>query len=219
MKFYGIKETTSLKEIGEFPQIQNMSNGYDFDASNSVYQLHAARNTVPKFEPNLDSFVLHSSAKLTDVLSASPISGMGLILSAKSKNILDRYNLIENRYYPASILFQNQLIKNEYYWFHLVSTLDRNIFFSQSYFKRSGGDSLVLNDYNHYLRERERLGKFVIIKASKMKMKMNDVAKYDLFMIPKLDSIIYVSERLKNELINSGVTGLEFFEMDNIELI
>src|SRR5687768_18461238 len=83
---YYLDESTKIEEIGAFFQIKSMSDGYDYNASNSIFAMdRLSNNEIPVFEPNLNSFVLKPKAKLTDVISAGYASGKGFLLNDKVK--------------------------------------------------------------------------------------------------------------------------------------
>jgi hypothetical protein len=60
-----------------------MTSDYDYNASDSVHALSNHYNKLPAFEPNLNSFVLHARAKLTDLISVAVAYG-GFLLSERS---------------------------------------------------------------------------------------------------------------------------------------
>ena len=85
----------------EYPQVKSMTKGYDLDALNSVWALHEVRNTKPKFKPNLDSFVLHKKAALTDTISAGYIGGRRLLVSDRFKRLLQKFNLTKHIFFSC----------------------------------------------------------------------------------------------------------------------
>src|SRR5688572_2208018 len=100
-KYYTLGYANTRNETGpQYPQVQRMGKDYDYDAPNSIHQLRA---DVPLFTPNFDHFVLHRSAKPTDLIS-NALTGFGYIVSRHFKEVLSLFSMPAHEFYPAKIL-------------------------------------------------------------------------------------------------------------------
>src|ERR1700743_2287765 len=99
MVYYKFEPACDTPEVGrQYPQVQKMSLEYDYNALNSVYALSREVEKFPEDIPNLNSFTLHSNAKLTDLLSVAVVSG-GFLISEKLKMIFEEFKLVNHRFY------------------------------------------------------------------------------------------------------------------------
>src|ERR1700744_5226288 len=116
--YYIFEPACNTPETGSvYPQVQNMAPEYNYKSSNSVYALTKSVNAFPNFTPDLDYFVVHSKARLTDLLSATPIDG-GFLISAPFKMLLEKFNLTTHRFYTAKVLYKKEFY--EFYWLHII---------------------------------------------------------------------------------------------------
>jgi hypothetical protein len=116
MKYFTIGFSTEKSIVGnEYPQIQTMGGLVNKFENNSVYKVFS--DAFPEFSPNLDYFILHPNARISDVLSTSMIS-YGLIVHKRVQEILIRHRLPEHRFYPAVIKHENKLY-DDYLWFFI----------------------------------------------------------------------------------------------------
>jgi hypothetical protein len=132
MLYYKFAAAVDTPETGpEYPQIQKMAPGYDYDASNSVYALSKEYLKLPEYAPNLDYFILASKAKPTDLLSAAVIYG-GFLVSEKFKNLLERFQLPTHKFYPAQVKWRKEFLN--YFWMHTICDLTDYVDYSSSKF-------------------------------------------------------------------------------------
>lgn len=99
-----------------YPQHQAMGPAYDYDAPNSVHQL--SYDALPDFEPNFSTVIIHAQAKLTDILSSSPIRNTGYLVSARLRAVLSEFSLPLHRFYPVSMTHRNKPVAG-YFWVQL----------------------------------------------------------------------------------------------------
>ena len=226
MHYYKLLLSCDTKDTGPvYPQVQEMSVKYDYDAKNSVRQLGRCHNSFPPFEPNLNSFVLNSKAKPTDFLSNSIIGPRGFLLSGKAKNILESCNLEGYKFYKASVLFKKENI--EYYWMHYIFNVRSSVNYKASRFFIYQNFSTKL-DYIDVVSEKDLLKKekkleennpelTLAIWGEKIQLDFSiDEKGLDFFKIGKFDSSYYVSERLYNLFEKHKITGVEFSDAENI---
>lgn len=99
-----------------YPQHQEMRPGYDYAAPDSVHRL--PYDSLPDFEPNFNTIVVHGHARLTDLLSSSPIRNCGYVVSGRLRAVLERYALPPHRFYPVPATHRNKPVAG-YFWLHL----------------------------------------------------------------------------------------------------
>ncbi|NOS92489.1 MAG: hypothetical protein HOP30_11240 [Cyclobacteriaceae bacterium] len=175
----------------------------------------------PDFQPNL-IFNLQKKAKQTDVLSNAAINATGLLLSYKTKEILNRFNLINHKYYEVQINQKDEVVK--YYWLHLCEPeLINSIDYRKSTFYRTEftfrEEKINLSSYKEYenLKSIDKNASFGIdLDEIYVTEKFN--THLDLFTFLPFDDKIYVSQRLKEALINENITGLKFDEATTFHL-
>jgi hypothetical protein len=224
MLYYIFKPATNTTETGfVFPQVSKMRPGYNYGTPNSVHALSRAVEHLPDYEPDLDCFVVDRKAKLTDLLSVSVTYG-GFLISPKLKGIFEQFNLPLHKFFPAKVSYKKELF--DYFWFHIVCNLTDQVDYSSSKF-------FTYYNYAHNLgyvdirskedltKHRENIkkdnpGKTITIWAEKIKMNEQFDKTLDLFEIGMFDANFYISKRLKDMIMELGVTGLSISPADNI---
>lgn len=112
--YYTLTEAT--EGVGVFPQHQSMSEGYDYNAPNSIR--HLPLYTPADFEPNLNTIIIEPGAKKTDLLSSSVFVGAFLV-STKFKTLLQGFTLAPHTFYPAPIRHGAKPLTAEYHLLHM----------------------------------------------------------------------------------------------------
>ena len=197
-----------------FPQIQEMSKGYDYDAENSVDELAKFYDTLPSFEPNLDAFILHKQAKPTDFLSNS-LTSVGYLVSEKAKTLLSQFNLPEHKFYPASVLHKNEPLKG-YYWLQIINDFRKFVDYGKSHFfiyqnfsKNAG--SIKIQSEQDYLEKNSSIrinDPTLCIWANKISFTDKFPSHLDFFALSKFNSNTFVSKKLSQSLMDHIITGL-----------
>jgi hypothetical protein len=93
-----------------------MGAGYDYDAPDSVHQLPS--DTLPDFEPNFTTVVIHGHAKLSDLISSAPIRNTGYLVSYRLRAVLELFTLPVHRFYPVPAAHRGQPVSG-YFWLQL----------------------------------------------------------------------------------------------------
>jgi len=210
-------ESVNTNEIGkDFPQCTKMTKGYDYNAANSVHALHRHRRSFPNFDPNLQSFVLSGTAKLTDVVSAAVVNGSGFLVSGKIKSIIQRFETIPLKFYPGTLVHRQK--SYEYYWMHMVShDFSQLIDFSGSVFEAEYFDAQIetfqVDSFDELLIKKssfveEHGGSFVSVRGVSLKIDKS-VSKYAILSLLGFDFRFHMREDLKQEIINNKCTGLD----------
>jgi hypothetical protein len=99
-----------------YPQHQEMGRGYDYNAPNSVHKF--SYDALPEFEPNFNTVIIHGHAKLTDLLSSAPIINTGFLVSARLRELLERFALPLHRFYPVPMTHRKKPVDG-YCWLQL----------------------------------------------------------------------------------------------------
>jgi hypothetical protein len=99
-----------------YPQHQEMGAGYDYDAPDSVHQL--PYDALPDFEPNFNTVVIHTHAKLTDLISSAPIQDTGYLVSSRLRAVLEQFALPTHRFYPVPARQRGKSVDG-YFWLQL----------------------------------------------------------------------------------------------------
>lgn len=98
----------------------------------SFYSVLKENNLSGKL-PEIGSFTLYKSAKVTDFISGSFLSQYGIILSGKAKRVMEQFNLGDHRFYPLGIEHKDQLYP-DYFLLRTISVLDSFIDIESSKF-------------------------------------------------------------------------------------
>jgi hypothetical protein len=99
-----------------YPQHQVMGPGYDFAAPDSVHRL--PYDSLPEFEPNFNTVIVHGHARLTDLLSSAPVRNTGYLVSWRLRAVLERFALPPHRFYPVPATHRHKPVEG-YFWLQL----------------------------------------------------------------------------------------------------
>jgi hypothetical protein len=211
MPFYSIKTTSERKIIGpEYPQIQTMDGNIHRDAEDSVYNVFC--DTFPHFEPNLDHFVLHEKALLTDIVSAAMIS-CGLVVNQKVKMILEDYRLPPHKFYPAVIKHKGSFHKN-YFWFYFISDIFNYIDYKETKFIITDMFDNKIEDCNNInsassLRSlKNDLPDDKNVDSELIRLDSKTSLPFDLFKITFGNYRTFITEKLKEAFTENSITGI-----------
>lgn len=225
MNYYIFKPAVNTPETGpEYPQVQKMKPGYDYKAPNSVHAVSRSHDRFPDFEPDMDYFILHSRAKLTDLLSVTPISG-GLLVSERLKDLFEKFPMVAHHFYSAKIQHKKTLHEN-YFWMHILSDFTNQVnyplstfFIYQNYTHNIG--YIEISSKEDYFTKKAKIkennpGKTVTIWAEKIQMNPEFDKNINLFEIGSFNSDCFISTELKEELIAQNITGCDIKLATNI---
>jgi len=184
--------------------------------NNSVKKI--AIDQFPDFEPDLNSFKTTPKTKLTDVITVTGlILANGFLVNEKVKQIFERFNLVPNKYFPATVNYKNK--SYPYYWWQVVSDLTDCIDYQISSFKvkrlfKIETDSLRFKDAKELKDKKLEIGVVRSLIPSTLALNFSFDQSVDLFIIGGFNEDIFVSEKLKRELENQNISGIEFKEPD-----
>ncbi|MBB3187867.1 imm11 family protein [Microbacter margulisiae] len=220
---YILKDSTDPKIIGNgFPQVFKFTKEYDPNGEKAIFELYKYRFEFPNFVPNLSGLKLAGYAKLTDFISNSFNT---IIVSLKTKLLLEDFNLCPHRFYPCS-LHGKKGREYDYYWLHIISDYSdyvdykKSTFVEYDLFNKKG--SVLVESKEDLLKKREELKikdteNFWTIWGDKIVMQSNFEKRLDLFIVSLIDGNIYVSSRLYSEIIKNNLTGCNLIPANNIE--
>lgn len=226
MKYYILKHSNNSKIIGkEFPQVHKMTSNYDYEAKNSVHALSRYFNKFPDFVPNLESFVLHPKAIITDIISAAVIGGCGFLISERFKEILSSFVLPLHKFFKAKLIHNNKLY-NDYFWLHINSDYTSFVDFPNSEFctcesfSFKTADKINIFSKEDFIIKRKNVQKsneFLDIEATKLKMNLSFIDEnLDLFKISQFDSDFYVSDFLRENIEKEMISGIDIIKNDKL---
>jgi hypothetical protein len=205
--YYTIKKSTG-KEIGSvFPQVSCLTQEL----------AHSIKFTeFVNFDTEL-LFVLQPGAKLTDVLSQAAISANGLLISHRFKVLLDKFQLMQHKFYRTTIITTES--QEIYYWLHFVDTSYKNkidyeqsvFYWTKSTFKK---DIIKLASYDEYLELKKQNGILWGVKAEKIKLDQSFDKPLDMFSCLPFDLGIYISAKLYDALLEQKITGINIQESE-----
>lgn len=212
--YFKLFESTSLEEIGSFPQVEEAI--YNCDPLTDPEFIDNIGNKQIAFIPKMPLGILSSRAKLTDLLS-SPAMGFTrkLIISEKIKGILERNNIPDIQLFECRINVGNELVP---YWILNPTRFRTDILdFERSEIHLMKGSFTTLEKLNissneelqKYQAEVQKLGATHRIRISNIFLKETPCSFFALDKV--LGGINYfVSEELKEEFQFNGITGIAY---------
>jgi hypothetical protein len=222
MKYYRIRESTDTKQIGNtWPQIQEAEYTCDpFEDKKFIGNIGLKKVS---FTPKLPLGKLDKRAKLTDLLSAVPVGfNKRVVISTKLKEILISENNTNVQAFNNPILV-DKLTNTDYWLINPIKLSNNKIDFEKSdLFLKDGiflDDKIkklnitTLKEYINEEKKVEEMGGFPF-NLSFEKIRINNKSKESFFVLNNVYGGYgyYVSEKLKNEIENQKLTGLEFEE-------
>lgn len=220
--YYRLTLASAKKTIGKsgYPQCKGVpkSLGLDFswfDEPNSMTNLD--NDNFPNFKPNL-IFELEEKATLTDVISPSNISAKGLLINDKLRNILDVFNLMEHRYYDATVISKG--VEKNYFWLHFkdcdekylggIDYGDSSFYVANLAFTKI--DDIDIKSYQDFWEKKMNLSMKHILGSEIKLSESLENKKLDLFYFPYVLNDYLISEKLYKSIIDNEITGFEIKE-------
>jgi hypothetical protein len=207
--YYSIENRTD-KEVGNiFPQ------------ANCLTQSSAHLLTTNEFYTNFPKLVfeLEKKSKLTDLISQASISSIGLLVSAKLKEILIKHKLPKYKLYQSELKISNLSI--DYFWVHFnfenfINFIDfENSIFYYTKFEMQV-EQISIKDFNEYKMLKKENGIMWDVEIESIKLKDNLIDDFDLFNFYPFTRNIFISEKLKNDIVQNSISGIEIKESNII---
>jgi hypothetical protein len=196
-KYYVLENACNTDETGpEYPQVQKMGKGYDYNAPDSIYEI---TNVIPEFIPNFDHF--------------------GFIVSSRFKKVLSSFKLPEHRFYPIKML-HNKTWLDDYHWLQVACDLTEYIDYQKSEFyirnladplRRDLGSIKLLSKADFELKRKEVRAKnspSFAISSKRIMMNNNFDKDLDFFEISGVNNDIFISDRLSQAIQEAKLTGV-----------
>lgn len=170
--------------------------------------------------------VFEKKAAITDVISVS-ISADGLMISQKMKEILEKFNLGDHRFYPAKILDTKKNQIYTYYWLHFIFNEAKQDYIDYPNSKFVVEEMLEgeiirqflisfnsQKEYTKYCRKcHDNWAKlpestpFTEVKIKYLKLKNRTP---DIIGFGRVDGDLYCTKKLRLELEKNNITGITF---------
>jgi hypothetical protein len=203
-------------DVGAYPQLQEVSpdGNWDINDPKSAYGL-VRWNGLPASPPPFGTMPLANGARLTEVLSAAPISGYGLIVDARTRAVLSQLNLGRHAFHPLKVRFGERVLP--YDWLQLDNDVTPLVDFAKSEFWLAPSDETIaprpLRSANEAewrarlarLRDEPGLGSL----APKHVVFVAGVEPPDLFHFPGAPEL-YASKRLMDAFRRGKIRGVLF---------
>lgn len=201
---YLLKPAVDTVETGRtYPAVQSYDD-YNFKAYNSMHTLRTGM--FPEHTPDI-RFKLSPGAKLTDLLSQAAISGNGLLLSKRFKELIEYFNIADHVFYPAIV--ESDGIVHEYYWLHVV-WMEGTFFVDYKTTKfnvtRFGKiiEPIEISSYEDLKNKAIALNRKAMIYAKEIVMRL---PKFDIFPKP-INGGLIITEKVKRQIEASNLTGV-----------
>lgn len=158
----------------------------------------------PKFEIEFQCMKAKKKAKLTNVLSYEPfLWDCQFLIDEDVKNFLGAFNIAKHHLYEAKVFYKDQILK--YWMFHIpyfdydVIDFKGSVFYSGPQTRK---EYVQVSDLSEY----KNTGHVMPLKIA-----LNDYfdKSLDFFSI-RVGAAVFVSERLRDEFLKRGFTGVEF---------
>jgi hypothetical protein len=205
MNYYILKPAVDTQETGNaYPAVESYPD-YDFKAPNSVHKLNFRE--FPDFTPDI-RFKLAKGAKLCDMMGQATINANGFLISEKLKRILEKANIVPNKFYPATIEAKGTL--HQYYWVHFVWEEGIELVdFTQTLFEykisKSEKTTCLLTNFSEYVEKKKSLSFSNPLRAIKITLKRNN---FDLIINP-LSTSVLINKNLKDEITTQSLSGID----------
>ncbi|MEO0511233.1 MAG: hypothetical protein AAF065_15390 [Verrucomicrobiota bacterium] len=218
------KLTERIDSMGIYPQNQNLGGNYDYESSRSVHKLKSG--TLPSFEPDFGTIIIEKGTTLTDIVSSAPIPNSGILLSLRTKAILDRFRLPPHRYFPVLLSQAGKKVEG-YYWLQISEPKDaldavdfaNSKFQLQSSIPNKSHCNLEIETIEEFHKELASLSKYAekysielgaYIACTSYRMNEVFLDRYDLFRINRFDLEFNIRKAVRAAFEEVGITGIEF---------
>lgn len=217
MEYFHFSESVDLDEIGKaWPQAV-FKNPKKLEPNPVLLANKAINGTFPPDDIlPFDYFILQRGAKLTDLMTSS-FSGSGFLMNGKLRDIFEKSNLGDYKFYDVKLYNKDKEIP-DYYYFHNGCVFHQFINFEKSKFFISDMLGYYQADLNFVPKSLEELQTFSkalpnspyrTIRPEYFFLKSNFPFNLDLFEISAFNYDFFINSRLKAKLEAEGITGLK----------
>ncbi|KOF02528.1 hypothetical protein OB69_11395 [Roseivirga seohaensis subsp. aquiponti] len=216
--YYRIKESIDTKVIGSnYPQVEEAIFPVSIHHPQFIDRI---RFEKAQFEPIMAKAKLVPRAKFTDLISTSTIGfTLKLLISERLKEIFELYRAEGIEFFATEVV-QKSIAKK--YWVMSIYTFDyealdltkSEIILTKNSFEEIKEISIHSTDQLHTLREdvRKEYGEDFSFRIKQLDFLPNN---QDFLFLSYVSGGIgyYVSQRLRDQLEESGITGIDFREL------
>lgn len=222
MKYFAIESSLNEKLMGKIPQVKEFKHNCNIDEESNFIDNFIFEKI--EIQPILSNVVLFANAKQTDLIDTLGDVGFkfGYLISDKFKQILDQFNCYGFQFFKTYVIQENEKL-NDYWVINKYDFPHQFIDFKKTVFLLNDRDvnrNLIsepisfrsIEDFN-LLVNSIKYPKMILIRD----LFFTDDFEFDLFSIRFYEKGGHkgiVSEKLKNEIENSGITGIEFKPLD-----
>jgi len=209
-EYFYVDKSTNHNVIGNsYPQVVGLVKSYDESSNESLSHFAKFKGKEIDFIPHLDGLLLSKTSKVTDVISCSLGPGNDTVISSRILEIIFKFKTSDFQYFDC-ILYKGQE-KYSYKWVHYIYSLERYVDYKNSEFIHPDEDLYKyitnIRTYQDFLKFYEEKDTYGLIKSKSITLKDQ---KFDFFVIGRFDQKLYVSRKLKDELLKSNISGVEF---------
>jgi hypothetical protein len=161
----------------------------------------------PDFDVELQYVKLKKNAKLTDFLQFGPVLiNCPFIVSDRARNTLEKFNIGRHCFYKAKVYAKDDNLMTYFLFFCMSLSFDvinfrQSILYSGlQYCSNNILDIVSLDGYNDYVANSNK-----IVQFHKYVLNSTFDNTLDLFV---LGSKIFISDKLRYEILNTGLTGI-----------
>ena len=227
MKYYRISYSIEKKIIGHNPQVQKTTwDGRPYDKGSFAMQL--LFDPIP-INPAIPTFELYKSTKITSLIHMGVVSGhLYLIFNESFLEFLKPY--CNGAFHIWKIKATKKEVDYTYYIFYLDEYKSDFINYDKSTFKLFEDlgafqykdldqEIKITSDVDYLDKCREFLGLYGIPELQPVKIVLNTSnQEVDFFRCAHNGMAgYYVSERLKEAILENGFTGMRFEEIEEIQ--
>ncbi|WP_299246095.1 DUF1629 domain-containing protein [uncultured Aquimarina sp.] len=216
--YYLIGRSDDLKIIGHDPQT-TLKKGYN-PRINGLYQVK--HYEFPNFLPEL-KLELHKDAIPTDYLYSMVGFGM-MTVSEKMKEVLQNHLLPKHHFYPIEVFHKKKTLK--YFWLHFIVDDFWNLLDKENSFGEIIDSKTWAVKRKVSIESKEQIRKIMypeeflvneLLTVGQVTMR-KELPKYDLYQMGCINYTSLISEKLKNALLENGITGFEIKPYDKFKV-
>lgn len=224
MKYYNLRPSSNVKEVGDIPQSQECIVG-------DIQQDFIPWEGKIDFDFKLPEPNLEKKSKQTSYINVVAIhSYLFLVIDDNLLAFLKNYNIGNHQNWKINTWYDKKELIKKYNLFLLNDTKqDKYIDFSKSEFysrKLSDWDNLdfqkhvFVKNYKEYLFQKELLRKDKLMLLHKNVTLDLSKANEDMFrFLNAPPGGYFVSERLKDDIEKNGFTGMKFTEVSQLDRV
>lgn len=207
--FLYLTNSTEISETGgNYPQIEGLIKGYDYNAKSSILNI-TNLEIDNSYIPNIQDFIIRKSSKLTDFLS---FNSDFFIVSEKVIKLLQDFNLPPNRQFE-SVVRQGDKKYTYIVLFFFKDKYDFTDFtkskFTLRFFEKKEKWATIFKTKENFEKElSQAYQRFTNIIYYNSKSNPT----FDIFKVNKYQNDFFVSDKLRQAFIDNKVTGVDYLQ-------